>query len=161
MMMPANYSVIAENEMTYVNGGALIDCFAPLMTSSNWKTFNTNLIKIIGNSFMQPVIDATLGVMFGGQWGTDTLFGDNGSISGYYTSDASVLNKIMGTIGGLATIYTLGTADADVLQAEVERAQKPDLPKRVQVFFGIVSVAVGIPCRAQKTFCFIEADICP
>lgn len=118
MMMPANYSVIAENEMTYVNGGALIDCFAPLMTSSNWKTFNTNLIKIIGNSFMQPVIDATLGVMFGGQWGTDTLFGNNGSISGYYTSDASVLNKIMGTIGGLATIYTLGTADADVLQAE-------------------------------------------
>lgn len=112
MMMPANYSVIAENEMTYVNGGALIDCFAPLMTSSNWKTFNTNLIKIIGNSFMQPVINATLGVMFGGQWGTDTLFGDNGSISGYYTSDASVLNKIMGTIGGLATIYTLGTNDA-------------------------------------------------
>lgn len=112
MMMPANYSVIAENEMTYVNGGALIDCFAPLMTSSNWKTFNTNLIKIIGNSFMQPVIDATLGVMFGGQWGTDTLFGNNGSISGYYTSDASVLNKIMGTIGGLATIYTLGTNDA-------------------------------------------------
>ena len=31
MMMPANYSVIAENEMTYVNGGALIDCFAPVM----------------------------------------------------------------------------------------------------------------------------------
>lgn len=118
MMMPANYSVIAENEMTYVNGGALIDCFAPIMNSSNWKTFNTNLIKIIGNSFMKPVINATLGVMFGGQWGTDTLFGDNGSISGYYTSDASVLNKIMGTIGGLATIYTLGTADADVLQAE-------------------------------------------
>ena len=68
MMMPANYSVIAENEMTYVNGGALIDCFAPVMNSANWKTFNTNLIKIIGNSFMQPVIDATLGVMFGGSW---------------------------------------------------------------------------------------------
>ena len=118
MMMPANYSVIAENEMTYVNGGALIDCFAPIMNSSNWKTFNTNLIKIIGNSFMTPVINATLGVVFGGNWGDDTLFGEGGSISGYYTSDASVLNKIMGTIGGLATIYTLGTADADVLQAE-------------------------------------------
>ena len=113
MMMPANYSVIAENEMTYVNGGALIDCFAPLMTSSNWKTFNTNLIKIIGNSFMTPVINATLGVMFGGQWGTKTLFGTDGSISGYYTDeDVSVLNKIMGTLGGLATIYTLGTKDA-------------------------------------------------
>ena len=113
MMMPANYSVIAENEMTYVNGGALIDCFAPLMTSSNWKTFNTNLIKIIGNSFMQPVIDATLGVMFGGSWGDGkTLFGDNGTISTYYTGDKTVLNKIMGTLGGLATIYTLGTNDA-------------------------------------------------
>lgn len=112
MMMPANYSVIAENEMTYVNGGALIDCFAPVMNSANWKTFNTNLIKIIGNSFMTPVINATLGVVFGGNWGDDTLFGEGGSISGYYTSDASVLNKIMGTIGGLATIYTLGTNDA-------------------------------------------------
>lgn len=114
MMMPANYSAIAENEMTYVNGGALIDCFAPLMNSSNWKTFNTNLIKIIGNSFMQPVIDATLGVMFGGSWGDgESLFGgEDGTISGYYTGSQTVLNKIMGTIGGLATIYTLGTNDA-------------------------------------------------
>ena len=113
MMMPANYSVIAENEMTYVNGGALIDCFAPVMNSANWKTFNTNLIKIIGNSFMQDVIDATLGVVFGGNWGNDTLFGKDGSISGYYTDESvSVLNKIMGTIGGLATIYTLGTNEA-------------------------------------------------
>ena len=113
MMMPANYSVIAENEMTYVNGGALIDCFAPVMNSANWKTFNTNLIKIIGNSFMQPVIDATLGVVFGGSWGVDdTLFGKDGTISSYYTGKQTVLNKIMGTLGGLATIYTLGTNDA-------------------------------------------------
>ena len=98
--------------MTYVNGGALIDCFAPIMNEGNWKTFNTNLIKIVGNSFMTKVIDATLGVMFGGDWGNDTLFGKDGSISGYYTSDASVLNKIMGTLGGLAVVYTLGTGDA-------------------------------------------------
>ena len=113
MMMPANYSVIAENEMTYVNGGALIDCFAPVMNSANWKTFNTNLIKIIGNSFMQDVIDATLGVVFGGSWGVnDTLFGKDGTISSYYTGEQTVLNKIMGTLGGLATIYTLGTNEA-------------------------------------------------
>lgn len=112
MMMPANYSVIAENEMTYVNGGALIDCFAPIMNESNWKTFNTNLIKIVGNSFMKPVINATLGVMFGGDWGNKIMFGEDGTISGYYTSKASVLNKIMGTLGGLAVIYTLGTGDA-------------------------------------------------
>lgn len=118
MMMPANYSVIAENEMTYVNGGALIDCFAPLMTSSNWKTFNTNLIKVIGNSFMKPVLNATLGVMFGGNWlDGKSMFGDQGTISGYYTGEQTVLNKIMGTLGGLATIYTLGTNDAKVQQA--------------------------------------------
>ncbi|MEI3278448.1 MAG: hypothetical protein V8R60_06065 [Faecalibacterium sp.] len=40
MMMPANYSVIAENEMTYVNGGAsFIDAIgavtAPIWT---WTT---------------------------------------------------------------------------------------------------------------------------
>ena len=119
MMRPANDSVIAENEMTYVNGGALIDCFAPLMTSSNWKTFNTNLIKVLGNSFMKPVLNATLGVMFGGNWlDGKSMFGDQGTISGYYTCEQTVLNKIMGTLGGRATIYTLGTADADVLQAE-------------------------------------------
>lgn len=114
MMMPANYSVIAENEMTYVNGGALIDCFAPIMNESNWKTFNTNLIKVVGNSFMKPVINATLGVMFGGKWMDGaSMFGKTGSISGYYTDDSvSVLNKIMGTLGGLAVIYTLGTGDA-------------------------------------------------
>ena len=112
MMMPANYSVIAENEMTYVNGGALIDCFAPIMNEGNWKTFNTNLIKIVGNSFMTKVVDATLGVMFGGNWGNDTLFGKDGSISGFYTGDKTVLNKIMGTLGGLAVVYTLGTGDA-------------------------------------------------
>lgn len=89
------------------------------MTSSNWKTFNTNLIKVIGNSFMKPVLNATLGVMFGGNWlDGKSMFGDQGTISGYYTGEQTVLNKIMGTLGGLATIYTLGTADADVLQAE-------------------------------------------
>ena len=118
MMMPANYSVIAENEMTYVNGGALVDYFAPLMTASNWKTFNTNLIKIVGNSFMKPVINATLGVMFGGNWGDDTLFGKTGSISGFYTGDKTVLNKIMGTLGGLAVVYTLGTGDAKTVHTD-------------------------------------------
>ena len=114
MMMPANYSVIAENEMTYVTGGGVIANILPaVMTSSNWKTFNTNLVKIIGNTFMQPVVDATLGVMFGGKWGEgESLFGEGGKISGYYTGEGSVLNKIMGTLGGLAVVYTLGTGDA-------------------------------------------------
>ena len=44
MMMPANYSVIAENEMTYVNGGAsFIDAIgavtAPIWDLTNVKAF--------------------------------------------------------------------------------------------------------------------------
>ncbi len=62
MMMPANYSVIAENEMTYVNGGAnFIDAIgavtAPIWTLDNVKTFNTNIVTLVGNTFLQSTID--------------------------------------------------------------------------------------------------------
>lgn len=112
MMMPANYSVIAENEMTYVNGGALIDCFAPIMNSSNWKTFNTNLIKIIGNSTMGKFLESTVGVLFGGNfsfdnWGT--------TIQNNYWNEDSVVNSVLSWIGALGAIYTLGTNDAKTL----------------------------------------------
>ena len=61
MMMPANYSVIAENEMTYVNGGAsFIDAIgavtAPIWTLDNVKTFNTNIVTLVGNTFLQSTI---------------------------------------------------------------------------------------------------------
>ena len=112
MMMPANYSVIAENELTYVNGGALIDCFAPVMTSSNWKTFNTNLIKVIGNSTMADFLSATVGQLFSGsftfdKWGT--------ALQNTYWGSDSVLNNLLSIVGGLAAIYTLGTNDAKTL----------------------------------------------
>ena len=74
MMMPANYSAIAENEMTYVVGGGLLEAIgsvtAPVWGAANVKTFNTNLITIIGNSYVSKVLGATLGVMFSGAWGT-------------------------------------------------------------------------------------------
>ncbi len=48
MMMPANYSAIAENEMTYVVGGGLLEAIgsvtAPVWGAANVKTFNTNLL---------------------------------------------------------------------------------------------------------------------
>ena len=55
MMMPANYSVIAENEMTYVNGGAnaFIDAIgavtAPIWGIENVKQFSTNIVTLIGS----------------------------------------------------------------------------------------------------------------
>ena len=73
MMMPANFSAIAESEMTYVVGGAsLIDALgavtAPIWNADNVKTFNTNLIQIVGNTFVEPVVAGSLGVMFGGHY---------------------------------------------------------------------------------------------
>ena len=74
MMMPANYSAIAENEMTYVVGGGLLEAIgsvtAPVSGAANVKTFNTNLLTIIGNSFVTDVISGTVGVVFGGDYMT-------------------------------------------------------------------------------------------
>ena len=71
MMMPANYSVIAENEMTYVNGGAsFIDAIgavtAPIWNLDNVKAFSTNIVTLIGNNFVTSTIQNTLGYVFGG-----------------------------------------------------------------------------------------------
>ena len=52
MMMPANFSAVAENEMTYVVGGSLVDVLAPAMTTANWQNVSTNVIKIVGNAFI-------------------------------------------------------------------------------------------------------------
>ena len=125
MMMPANYSAIAENEMTYVVGGGLLEAIgsvtAPVWGAANVKTFNTNLVTIIGNSYVSKLVGATLGVMFGGNWGGDgpmsSFFGDNGSLSGIVkygiaggSKELNGFNKFMQGIGALAAVYTLGTS---------------------------------------------------
>ena len=52
MMMPANFSAVAENELTYVVGGAsLVDYLAPAMTTENWQNVSTNVVKIIGRQY--------------------------------------------------------------------------------------------------------------
>ena len=71
MMMPANYSAIAENEMTYVIGGGVIEFLgsftAPVWDVNNLKTFNTNLITLVGNAFSGKLINNTLGYVFNGE----------------------------------------------------------------------------------------------
>ena len=106
MMMPANYSVIAENEMTYVNGGALIDCFAPIMNEGNWKTFNTNLIKIVGNTTMKTFLNSTVGVLFSGNFSFKN-WGD--ALQGAYWKEDDIGNTLLSWVGAAAAIYTLGT----------------------------------------------------
>ena len=146
MMMPANYSAIAENEMTYVVGGGLLEAIgsvtAPVWGAANVKTFNTNLITIVGNSFIKDTLATTLGVAFSGAWGekvgTDSegndikvkIFGKNGVMKGVFgkkddnflhtANEMSGLNKFMQGVGILSAVYTLGTSTAKSYVGEAD-----------------------------------------
>lgn len=121
MMMPANFSAIAENEMTYVVGGGIEAYLAPAMTAENWKTFNTNLITIVANQGMNDFLKMTLGTIFTGTYTPGSVLGKVGNqITGIWgnnvpTSNAKfghyatgVLNVALYFVKGAATIYTLG-----------------------------------------------------
>ena len=121
MMMPANYSVIAENEMTYVNGGAnaFIDAIgavtAPIWNLDSVKTFNTNIVTLVGNTFLQTTIDRTIGVLFSGQttWKEvgnigKNLFGTN--VKGKEIDKNNFGDYAMNALGIAAAVYNLGVA---------------------------------------------------
>ena len=131
--MPANFSAISENEMTYVNGGAsLADILAPELKVENWQKFNTNMVTIIGNSFMSKYIGNTVGVLFNGAykpgnlgnaWLTDVKgaygtgsaagFGKhNGELTAgdkFLNGANGVLNAGLRMVGSAAAIYNLAT----------------------------------------------------
>ena len=134
MMMPANFSAISENEMTYVNGGAsLADILAPSLEVKNWQKFNTNMVTIIGNSFMDKYIGNTVGVLFNGAYkpgnlgnawltdvkgayGTGSAAGFGGKHDGELTAGDKFLNGANGVlnaglrmVGSAAAIYNLAT----------------------------------------------------
>ena len=132
MMMPANFSAISENEMTYVNGGAsLADILAPSLEVKNWQKFNTNMVTIIGNSFMSNYIKNTVGVLFSGAYkpgnlGNAWLTGVKGAYGTGYAAGFGkhenetagdkflnggngVLNAGLRMVGSAAAIYNLAT----------------------------------------------------
>ncbi len=132
MMMPANFSAISENEMTYVNGGAsLADILAPSLEVKNWQKFNTNMVTIIGNSFMSSYIKNTVGVLFDGAYkpgdlGSAWLTGVKGAYGTGYKAGFGkhenetagdkflnggngVLNAGLRMVGSAAAIYNLAT----------------------------------------------------
>ena len=130
MMMPANFTAV-NSEVVY--GGAdlfstLADTTAPVWGKANVKTFNTNLLTILSNSFVSPLLNVTMGTMFGGNWGGDDgvkLFGDDGTASKFFKNQAAYDsngdftgfdgaemtfgNKVMRVLGSAAAVYTLGT----------------------------------------------------
>lgn len=130
MMMPANYSAIAETEMTYVVGGdSLFPAFNPL------STLFTNIVNIIGNTFVPKLVDATIGTIFGGNYhfgdvfngiGTSlknryngvlgtTLVEDNNKVTGGFNG---VLNAGAAVVGGMAAVAQLMNNDVKVFTKE-------------------------------------------
>ena len=139
MMMPANFSAISENEMTYVNGGAvaLEDILPARLTLENWQKFNTNMVTLIGNKFLGSYVNNTVGTLFSGAYKPGNLgrawFN---SVGNYYTNgynavaggiDAGMTHggAVLGTlngalnaglriVGSAAAIYNLATANTKV-----------------------------------------------
>ena len=123
MMMPANFSAVAENEMTYVVGGSLVDVLAPAMTTANWQNVSANVIKIVGNAFLAEYTNDVLAQLFDGNYVPGDVIGfsvknlDKAYNKGYGTFEnnawglaVGALNAGMQILGGLSAIYTLGSS---------------------------------------------------
>lgn len=123
MMMPANFSAVSENEMTYVMGGSVADYLAPAMGKKEWSNFSKNLVTIIGNSYLGNFVNNTLGTIFSGTYVPGGVLSNFGSdISGIWNANyddtdtkskilsgmAGVLNVGLNIAGNLAAIYNLG-----------------------------------------------------
>ena len=124
MMMPANFSAVAENELTYVVGGAsLVDYLAPAMTTENWQNVSANVIKIVGNTFLNSYVSSAFDSVFdgnyvpgdfiGGVWNTVHRAYDKGAhtyANGAWGAGLGLLNAALSIAGGLSAIYTLGSS---------------------------------------------------
>lgn len=121
--MPANFSAVSENEMTYVMGGSVADYLAPAMGKKEWSNFSKNLVTIIGNSYLGNFVNNTLGTIFSGTYVPGGVLSNFGSdISGIWNANfddtdtkskilsgmAGVLNVGLNIAGNLAAIYNLG-----------------------------------------------------
>ena len=136
--MPANFSAVSENEMTYVMGGSVADYLAPAMGAAQWQNFHKNLITIVGNKYVQGFLDNTVGAMFSGAWVPGNgLKGFGGQFSAIWDANYTkklgddttglqkagygalgVVNCALNVVGNLAAIYNLGFGTAKNIVGE-------------------------------------------
>ena len=128
MMMPANFSAVAENELTYVVGGAsLVDYLAPAMKAENWQNVSTNVIKIVGNTFLKNYVSSAFDSVFDGNYVPGDFIGgvfntvhrayDKGAhtyANGAWGAGLGLLNAGLSIAGGLSAIYTLGSGSIGI-----------------------------------------------
>ena len=138
MMMPANFSAVAENELTYVVGGAsLVDYLAPAMTTENWQNVSANVVKIIGNTFLNAYAKEAFDSVFDGHYVPGDFIGGVFSTvhhaydKGFHTyqntqwgAALGILNAGLSVVGGLSAIYTLGSGSVGL---ELKKVEKPNL----------------------------------
>ena len=137
MMMPANFSAVSENEMTYVMGGSVADYLAPAMTTQNWQNVSTNVVKIIGNTFLNAYVDEAFKSVFDGHYVPGDFIGgvfstvhrayDKGTHTygnGAWGAALGILNAGLSVVGGLSAIYTLGSGSVGL---KLEQADKANL----------------------------------
>ena len=138
MMMPANFSAVSENEMTYVIGGGVADYLCPIMETAQWQNFSKNMVTIVGNKYVQGFLDNTVGAMFSGTWkpgvgmaGFGAEFGKIWDLN--YTKKLTdkttnfqkfkwgvkgAGNIALNVVGNLAAIYNLGFGTAKNIVGE-------------------------------------------
>ena len=128
MMMPANFSAVAENELTYVVGGAsLVDYLAPAMKAENWQNVSTNVIKIVGNTFLKSYVSSAFDSVFDGNYVPGDFIGGvfntvhRAYDKGFHTygntqwgAALGILNAGLSIAGGLSAIYTLGSGSIGI-----------------------------------------------
>ena len=128
MMMPANFSAVAENELTYVVGGAsLVDYLAPAMKAENWQNVSTNVIKIVGNTFLKNYVSSAFDSVFDGYYVPGDFIGGifntvhRAYDKGFHTygntqwgAALGILNAGLSIAGGLSAIYTLGSGSIGI-----------------------------------------------
>ena len=138
MMMPANFSAVSENEMTYVIGGGVADYLTPVMTSKEWQNFSKNMVTIVGNKYVQGFLDNTVGAMFSGTWKpgvglagfgnqfskiwdanyTSKLTGKDNNFQLFKWGLKGAGNIALNVVGNLAAIYNLGFGTAKNIVGE-------------------------------------------
>lgn len=120
MIMPANYSAIAENELSYIDGG-WVD---PMLSV---RTLEKNIVEYIGGLYAGRTMNAFIGQWFTNDGGDSifknvfgaigSLFTGKGNVGGLVDTSAqgSTAGKIFAglrnTIGVLGAIYVLGMND--------------------------------------------------
>ena len=137
MMMPANFSAVAENELTYVVGGAsLVDYLAPAMKAENWQNVSANVIKIVGNTFLKNYATMAFNSVFDGNYVPGDFIGgvfntvhrayDKGAhtySNGAWGAGLGILNAALSIAGGLSAIYTLGSGSVGLELKDVGDAK--------------------------------------